>query len=171
MWNLTQDDSLHTSVGLASTKMESEQFKGEMESAKRKDPALLKRSCKKTRCPPMRRNLRLSCPASSASQLYHPLPAPGEERMKCVSIVTRRGLCTIFRPLALANSSLCTTANSARTTVVRHHTATAARRPLRVCVVGSGPAGFYVTKYILKASLCRRGEDAGQNYCCIYIEA
>ncbi|CAN0516304.1 unnamed protein product, partial [Ectocarpus sp. 12 AP-2014] len=24
--------------------------------------------------------------------------------------------------------------------------------PLRVCVVGSGPAGFYVTKYLLKAS-------------------
>ncbi|CAN0439038.1 unnamed protein product, partial [Ectocarpus sp. 12 AP-2014] len=26
-----------------------------------------------------------------------------------------------------------------------------AGRPLRVCVVGSGPAGFYVTKYLLKA--------------------
>ncbi|CBN76678.1 conserved unknown protein [Ectocarpus siliculosus] len=43
---------------------------------------------------------------------------------------------------------------SARTagTAIQRPTATdvSAGRPLRVCVVGSGPAGFYVTKYLLK---------------------
>lgn len=57
--------------------------------------------------------------------------------------------------------------SDSKTTATLHKDSTCSTgRPLRVCVVGSGPAGFYATKYLLKASShSSMGEDI---YCADY---
>lgn len=75
--------------------------------------------------------------------------------MRVVPALTRRGLRAAFHACASTSSSLYTAGGRTRTALVRREATTAvaaAGQPLRVCVVGSGPAGFYVTKYLLKAS-------------------
>lgn len=74
--------------------------------------------------------------------------------MRGVLALTQRSLRAAFRARASTSSSLYTAGGTTRTALVRRKATAAAPagRPLRVCVVGSGPAGFYVTKYLLKVS-------------------
>ncbi|CAM9795659.1 unnamed protein product [Scytosiphon promiscuus] len=53
-------------------------------------------------------------------------------------------------PALLGRSGLCTSSGSFSPPATFQGKDAPSGRPLRVCVVGSGPAGFYVTKYLLK---------------------
>lgn len=78
------------------------------------------------------------------------------------------GLRASFRACTSSSSSLCTAAVRRKATAV----APLGRR-LRVCVVGSGPAGFYVTKYLLKVSDYRGAKIAlgsvAPNICTVLV--
>lgn len=69
---------------------------------------------------------------------------------RCLRSVSRASTTRANTQALLGRASLSPSSSHPTPSASRPTTAVASGRPLRVCVVGSGPAGFYVTKYLLK---------------------
>ena len=116
--------------------------------------------------PPHCSSLRTPVSKPRTRRSRNTITVPSEGRMRGVPALTQRSLRAAFRARASTSSSLYAAGGTTRTALVRRKATAAAPagRPLRVCVVGSGPAGFYVTKYLLKVS--DKARRKSKHKCC-----